>query len=67
MNCDKCGAEFEATGTTPEYPDCNTWTCPKCGYVRPELGSLRLADREREPSLTPRGPLGARRGAGGER
>jgi hypothetical protein len=51
LNCDKCGAAFEATGTTPEYPNCNTWTCPACGYVRPELGSLRLADAERFPVL----------------
>jgi len=47
MDCDKCGAEFELTGTTTEYPDCNTWTCPTCGYVRPEMGSLRLADAAR--------------------
>lgn len=44
--CDKCGTDMDATGTTEEYPNCNTWTCPNCGYVRPEAGSARLADAD---------------------
>ena len=44
MNCPKCDTEMDATGSTHEYPNCNTWTCTKCGHVEPELGSARIYD-----------------------
>jgi len=42
--CPKCNVQMDATGTTSEFPDCNTWTCPSCGLVEPELGSLMIED-----------------------
>lgn len=38
--CKKCGGERTPTPSTPEYPNCNTWTCLSCGHVEPALGSL---------------------------
>ena len=37
--CPKCGREMLATGG---FYDCNTWTCPECHNVEPELVSLRI-------------------------
>jgi hypothetical protein len=46
MTCE-CGEEMEATPSTHEYPNCNTWTCPKCGKVEPEMGSFRLSEGDK--------------------
>jgi hypothetical protein len=47
-HCEHCGGELVRTPTTPEYPDCNTWTCAKCGHVRPEMGSFRTGEAEQK-------------------
>lgn len=47
MNCKHCNrAEMEPTASTDEYPDCNTWTCSKCGHVEPEIGSFKLDEAD---------------------
>jgi hypothetical protein len=49
MKCPLCGEELNATPSTSEYPNCNTWTCSKCKHVEPEMGSCRL---EEDPNIT---------------
>lgn len=51
MKCEKCNIECEPTGSTDEYPCCNTWTCIKCGYVIPETGSFKMMSTQ-EKKLT---------------
>lgn len=37
--CATCKVSMNATGTTPQFPTCNTWTCSVCHTVEPETGS----------------------------
>jgi hypothetical protein len=46
--CEKCSSEMDARGVTPPYMDCNTWVCPKCEHVEPELASGKIRESERE-------------------
>lgn len=42
MKCPKCNHKMDPTPSTPQYPDCNTWTCSKCKHVEPEMGSFKI-------------------------
>lgn len=52
MWCKHCNCEMDPTSATWKYPHCNTWTCPRCGKVEPEAGSLHLAGRQEEKNQT---------------
>lgn len=47
MECPHCRTEMDPTPPSGEFNDCNTWTCPGCGHVVPEMGSW-MGDEEDE-------------------
>lgn len=47
MNCPNCGDEMDATPSTSEYPNVNTFTCPLCGHVEPCGYSYSIPEEEK--------------------
>jgi len=40
--CKKCHIPMDPTGAAGPFTNCNTWTCPQCGRIEPELGSCKM-------------------------